>query len=166
MDGNPHECAGDAGSRLCGERLDRGADGHSQCHRWRNFRASIVQVDEMLDVAVVKLRTGSFWHALRLQQLAAAEGTTCGKAQSQRICGEPLMMWGFPTSDGEPLRRLDGLVVGVLSEAQASDQARILTSFEAEGDYFGWIATNSIGELVGIARPPSVSANFLPGTIG
>ena len=123
------------------------------------YCASIVQVDEMLDVAVVKLRTDLSgtpldYSSLQLPALPVASTV------SAYLPGEPLAVWGFPTSDGEPLRRLDGLVVGVLSEAQAGDQARILTSFEAEGDYFGWIATNSIGELVGIARPPSVSANL------
>jgi len=123
------------------------------------YRASIVQVDEVLDVAVLKLRTDLSgtpldYSSLQLPALPVASTV------SAYLPGEPLAVWGFPTGKDGLVIRLEGLVVGVQTEAQAGDQARILTSFEENGEYFGWIATNSIGELVGIARPPSVSANL------
>jgi hypothetical protein len=123
------------------------------------YRASIVQVDEALDVAMVKLRTDLSGTSLDFSSLQLP-ALPVASSVSAYLPGEPLAMWGFPMNEGEPLIRIDGLVVGVLSEAQAGDQERILTSFEAEGDYFGWIATNSIGEIIGIARPPTEHANL------
>jgi len=123
------------------------------------YRASIVQVDEVLDVAVLKLRTdlsGSPLDYSSLQLPALPVASTV----SAYLPGEPLAVWGFPPGEDALVIRLEGLVVGVQSGAQAGDQAQILTSFEENGEHFGWIATNSIGELVGIARQPSVSANL------
>jgi len=123
------------------------------------YRASIVQVDEMLDVAVLKLRTDLSGNPLDYSGLQLP-ALPVASTVSAYLPGEPLAVWGFLTGKDALLTRMEGLVVGVQTEAQAGDQARILTSFEENGEHNGWIATNSIGELVGIARPPSVSANL------
>jgi hypothetical protein len=123
------------------------------------YRASIVQVDEALDVAVLKLRTDLAgtpldYSSLQLPALAVASTV------SAYLPGEPLDFWGYTADEEAMVSQLEGLVVGVQSAEQTGNQARILTSYQAKGEHFGWIATNSIGELVGLAGPAGVGANF------
>ena len=123
------------------------------------YRASIVQVDEALDVAVLKLRTDLAgtpldYSSLQLPALAVASTV------SAYLPGEPLDFWGYTADEEAMVSQLEGLVVGVQSAEQTGNQARILTSYQAEGEYLGWIATNSIGEIVGLAGPAGVGANL------
>ena len=123
------------------------------------YRASILQVDEELDVAVLKLRTDLSgmpldYSSLQLPALAVASTV------SAYLPGEPLDFWGYTADEEAMVSQLEGLVVGLQSAEQTGNQARILTSYQAKGEHFGWIATNSIGELVGIARPSGESANL------
>ena len=123
------------------------------------YRASIVQVDEALDVAVLKLRTDLAgtpldYSSLQLPALPVASTV------SAYLPGEPLDFWGYTADEEAVVSQLEGLVVGVQSAEQTGNQARILTSYQAEGEYLGWIATNSIGEIVGLAGPAGVGANL------
>jgi len=123
------------------------------------YRASIVQVDEELDVAVLKLRTDLAgtpldYSSLQLPALAVASTV------SAYLPGEPLDFWGYTADEEAMVSQLEGLVVGVQSAEQTGNQARILTSYQAEGEYLGWIATNSIGEIIGLAGPVRVGANL------
>jgi len=123
------------------------------------YRASLVQVDEALDVAVLKLRTDLSgtpldYSSLQLPALPVASNP------SAYLPGEPLNLWGYPTAIQASLARMDGLVVGVQSQGEGAQQPSILTSHGAEGDYFGWVATNSLGELVGIASQAASEVNL------
>lgn len=118
------------------------------------YLASIVQVNEALDIAVLKLRsdiTGTplDYGSLQLPALPMAS------IPSAYLPGEPLTFWGYPADENLPLNQIESLVVGLQAEPQAGEQTRIITSLEAEGSYLGWVATNSIGELVGLASQPT-----------
>ena len=116
------------------------------------YLASIVQVDEARDAALIKPRSDLLGNrippgSLALPAAALGESSTV-------LPGEALTLLGYPSSPDAPAGELSAAVTSLSPEEAGMQLDTIMTNLPPGGDYFGWAAFNSRGELVGLASAP------------
>lgn len=116
------------------------------------YLASIVQVDEAQDAALIKPRSDLLGNpiapgtlSLPFVQLAEESGV---------LPGEVLSLLGYESRPEALTRTLSAAVVGLMPEDGSAPLQAVLTELPPAGDYFGWTAFNARGELVGLASAP------------
>ena len=117
------------------------------------YLASIVQVNEARDAALIKPRSDLLGNpippgTLSLPAVAIAEN-------SSMLPGEALSLLGYSSSPEALTSTLNAAVTGLVPADGSAPLESILTNQTPDGDYFGWAAFNLSGELIGLASAPT-----------
>jgi len=116
------------------------------------YLASIVQVDEERDAALIKPRSDLLGYpiapgALSLPALPTAEDVGV-------LPGEELRLFGFGQNPDALLSEMTAVAADLEPEDGSAPLQAVLTGLPSGGDYFGWGALNGRGELIGLASAP------------
>lgn len=127
------------------------------------YLASIVQVDEARDAALIKPRSDLLGNliapgTLSLPALPLADNPSVA-------VGETLSLIGYGQNAEALSRVLPGAVLGLSPEDGSAPIETILMELPAGGDYFGWAALNSRGEVVGLASAPTTAGGLECGAL-
>jgi len=127
------------------------------------YLASIVQVDEALDAALIKPRANLSGipippGSLSLPALPLAQN-------SSLIPGEEIRLLGYGQDADKPLATLIANIIGLNPEDGSPTLLFISTNLPTAGDYFGWAALNSRGELIGLAGAPTARTGLVCGAL-
>ena len=117
------------------------------------YLASIVQVDEERDAALIKPRSDLLGYPIAPGALSLPALPTAGDASV--LPGEELHLFGFGQNPDALLSELTAVAAGLEPEDGSAPLQAVLTGLPSAGDYFGWAALNGRGELIGLASKPN-----------
>jgi len=117
------------------------------------YLASIVQVDEERDAALIKPRSDLLGYPIAPGALSLPALPTAGDASV--LPGEELHLFGFGQNPDALLSELTAAAAGLEPEDGSAPLQAVLTGLPSAGDYFGWAALNGRGELIGLASKPN-----------
>jgi len=117
------------------------------------YLASIVQVNEARDAALIKPRSDLLGNpippgTLSLPAVPLAKDTGM-------LPGEALSLLGYSSSPEALTSTLNAAVTGLVPEDASAPLTSVLTNLPPAGDYFAWAAFNARGELIGLASAPT-----------
>lgn len=112
------------------------------------FYADVIQADEPLDLAVIKVRSTLDGGPANFSALGI-DPVPLGNSESLRL-GDPIVIIGYPGIGGETITLTRGEVSGFTSEAGYGNRAFIKTSATIAGGNSGGLASTPQGEIIGI----------------
>ena len=122
-------------------------DREDQSPELRYF-AEVLQVDETLDIAVIKITADLYGNPVDYASLNFPY-VPLGNADDLRL-GDQITILGYPGIGGETITLTRGEVSGFTSEAGRGDRAFIKTSATIAGGNSGGLAADAAGYLIGI----------------
>jgi S1-C subfamily serine protease len=125
------------------------------------FYADVLQADNNLDLAVIKVRSDLSGGPANFAALGI-EPVKIGRAESLQL-GDPIIILGYPGIGGETITLTRGEVSGFTSEAPYGNRAFIKTSATIAGGNSGGLAATPQGEIIGV--PTQVGSGDLDGAI-
>jgi S1-C subfamily serine protease len=125
------------------------------------FYADVLQADNNLDLAVIKVRSDLSGGPANFAALGI-EPVKIGRAESLQL-GDPIIILGYPGIGGETITLTRGEVSGFTSEAPYGNRAFIKTSATIAGGNSGGLAATPQGEIIGV--PTQVGSGELKGAI-
>ena len=117
------------------------------------YLASIVQVDEERDAALIKPRSDLLGYPIAPGALSLPALPTAGDVGV--LPGEELRLFGFGQNPDALLSEMTAVAADLEPEDGSAPLQAVLTGLPSGGDYFGWAALNGRGELIGLASDPS-----------
>ena len=112
------------------------------------FYADVIQADEPLDLAVIKVRSTLDGSPANFSALGI-DPVPLGNSESLRL-GDPIVIIGYPGIGGETITLTRGEVSGFTSEEAYGNRAFIKTSATIAGGNSGGLASTPQGEIIGI----------------
>jgi S1-C subfamily serine protease len=112
------------------------------------FFADVVQVDENLDLAVIKVRSNLDGSEADFESLGI-EPVPLGDADALEL-GDAIVIIGYPGIGGDTITLTRGEVSGFTPQAPYGNRAFIKTSATIAGGNSGGLAANAQGELIGV----------------
>ena len=112
------------------------------------FYADVVQADEYLDLAVIKIRSKLDGSDADFASLGI-EPVLIGEAKSLEL-GDPIIIIGYPGIGGDTITLTRGEVSGFTPQNPYGNRAFIKTSATIAGGNSGGLAANAQGELIGV----------------
>lgn len=112
------------------------------------YYASIVQVDENLDIALIKPRTDIRGNAI---EYSAMNLPFVGLGDSEALhLGDSITILGYPGIGGDTITLTRGQVSGFTAEEGYGNRAYIKTNATIAGGNSGGLAVNEKGKLIGV----------------
>lgn len=112
------------------------------------YVAQIMQVDQALDIAVIRIETDLDGNPVDRSTLNLPT-VPLGDDNALQL-GDPLVILGYPTIGGSTITLTRGEVAGFTAEEGYGSRAFIKTSATISGGNSGGLAANQAGELIGI----------------
>ncbi|MBK8432668.1 MAG: trypsin-like peptidase domain-containing protein [Chloroflexi bacterium] len=121
------------------------------------YLAEVVAVDGVLDLAVIRITSQLDGSRLNASDLNLPY-VPLGDSDSVRL-GDNVNIFGFPGIGGETITFTRGSVSGFSSEAPIGDRAWVKTDATIAGGNSGGLATNDLGEIIGVPTRASAGTN-------
>ncbi len=112
------------------------------------YVAQIMQVDQALDIAVIRIETDLDGNPIDRSALNLPT-VPLGNDDALQL-GDPLVILGYPTIGGSTITLTRGEVAGFTAEEGYGNRAFIKTSATISGGNSGGLAANGNGEIIGI----------------
>lgn len=121
------------------------------------YLAEVVAVDGVLDLAVIRITSKLDGSRVNLSNLNLPH-VPLGDSDGVRL-GDNVNIFGFPGIGGETITFTRGSVSGFSSEPPIGDRAWVKTDATIAGGNSGGLATNDLGEIVGVPTRASAGTN-------